>query len=284
MKRIITLAILIIISQTQSFSQSLVVQGNQWNIAIYPTFSPNTVSYSILIGEDTITNNLKYNKVYYSNDSLNTNWQFSKQLLRQDSTKKVFLKEYDNDEYLLYDFGLNLNDSFLIENTCTLVVTEIDTIELNNGDKRKRLKLEMSGNPNWGSQYWVEGIGSNYGMISHFGFCYFDYSDWFLCFYNNGELLYPESPPSCFITSTKEIVSDELKVYPNPASQEIIIESEYKNNSRYIIYNPNGMIIQKGILTATKNEIDISNFQTGLYIILIGDDKKFNFSKRILKI
>lgn len=265
-------------------AQSLADEGNKWNVADYPTFSPITTSYSILIGKDTIANDLRYNKVFYSSDSLNLNWRYGNQLIRQDSTKKVFIKEFDNEEYLLYDFDLNLNDTFQIEGICTLVVTGIDSITLNNGEVRKRLQLNIKDYPDWGMQFWIEGIGSNYGMISHFGFCSFDYSDGFLCFYKDDELLFPEAPPSCFITPVNEVTDNKIKIFPNPVSHELTIESTDYNLTKYTLISLIGKTVQTGTLLGNKNRIYLGNLENGFYTILLGDEKEFRYSKRVLKI
>ena len=57
-------------------AQHLVEKENQWNVAIYPTFTPDFHSYAIKILDDTLVNGLVYHKVYYSYDSINTVWNY----------------------------------------------------------------------------------------------------------------------------------------------------------------------------------------------------------------
>lgn len=275
--------ILIFLNAFYLNAQNLVEIDNQWNIAVYPTFSPITLSYSLKIGEDTTINNILYNKVYYSNDSLNTNWQFSNDYLRQDSTKKVYHKEGDGNERLLYDFSLALNDTFFIEGICTLVVTEIDSIALNNGEMRKRLKLEPADIPNWGSEYWIDGIGSNFGLLSHFGFCFFDYPDGFLCFYSNAQLQYPATPPSCFITPVEELDRKNIKIFPNPVHDILTIEDEEINLTRVILYDISGKIVKSNELRKTKNTINLSDLKNGFYLLILAGKDGYLYSKKLIK-
>ena len=265
------------------YAQNLVEIDNQWNIAVYPTFSPNTTSYSIRIGEDTTLNNIVYNKVYYSSDSLNTSWQFYNSYLREDLTKKVFLKEGSSEDILIYDFSLEVNDTFLVEDVCTLIVHEVDSVMLNNGEVRKRLKLGIKEIPDWGEEYWIDGIGSNFGLISHFGFCYSDYSDALLCFYSNSELLYPETPPSCFITPVREIKPSNFKVSPNPFFDVLNVESEEFDIEYYIIYDITGRIINEGMFGNLNYRINLQQIKTGFYILVLRDMQGKLYSQKLIK-
>ena len=266
-------------------AQQLVDEGNQWNIAIYPTFSPNTSSYSVKIGGDTVLNSQDYNLVYYSNDSLNTVWNLANIFLRQDSSKQVFYKEGNSDEGLLYDFNLQINDTFEIDEFCVLKVIEIDSVYLNNGEIRKRLKLGVKGNPDWGTEYWIDGIGSNFGVISHFWFCYYDYSEGFLCFYQNEELMYPENLPTCFITGIEELDLDSgINIYPSPFFDNLILEDKSLTIKSYILLNNLGESILKGKINGATVSIETSNVSTGFYYLLLENKDGRKYSKKLIKL
>lgn len=265
-------------------AQLLVEEGNQWNVAIYPTFTPNTSSYSLRIGEDTLVGDQSYHKVYHSSDSLNREWNFYGNLLRQDSTGKVYRKQRDVPEFLLYDFGLQVNDTIQLNEYCTLRVLEVDSIVLNNGEQRKRLKLTKADDPRWGEQYWIDGIGSEFGMLSHFGYCYTDYADGLLCFYQNGELLYPENPPSCFITGVEKLEElTSVNVFPNPFSGYLIIEDEEKRMERYLIYNNLGQYVQGGLINNSFSRIELEGLPKGFFYLVLRDREGRRYSTRLVK-
>lgn len=264
-------------------AQKLVEIDNQWNIATYPTFSPNTVSYSIRIGEDTVINNTTYSKVFETRDSLSENWYLTSSYLRQDSAKRVFIVQFDGDEVLLYDFSLEINDTFLAEGFCTMIVNDIDSVILNNGEVRKRLKLSIMDFPDWGEEYWIDGIGSNYGLLSHFEFCATDYAEGLLCFYSNSELLYPDSPFSCFITPTKEAEPGNLKVYPNPVQDILFIEKNESTFKEYIIYDITGKVILNGTIENINEGINLSNIQRGFYVLLLRNNQGGLYSQKLIK-
>ena len=63
-----------------------------------------------------------------------------------------------------------------------------------------------------------------------------------------------------------------FKIYPNPASEVIYIETEELRNGKaeYRIINTMGTVVASGsIMTETKNEINISELKPGFYIITV---------------
>ncbi len=274
--------ITLILLSSNIWSQ-LVQEDNQWNIAVYPTFSPSIKSYSIKIGEDTIANDLTYHKVYMSRDSLGSQWHFTSQLLRQESSQ-VYLKEKDNAEDLFYDFSLMVGDSFYVNAHCILSVIAVDSITLINGDIRKRLLLERKNNTNWGTQYWIAGIGSEYGVMSHWNYCATDYADGLLCHYSKGQLLYPETPASCFITNVNDITDSALTLYPNPCINHITIETESAEVSRYQIYSYNGTLITDGIISHNRIFVNTSAYESGIYILVVQSKNQNMATLRFVKL
>jgi hypothetical protein len=73
--------------------------------------------------------------------------------------------------------------------------------------------------------------------------------------------------------------TNEIKVYPNPASNYIIVKANA--GMKYKIFDISGRIIISGLLGSDESEIDISKLQNGNYIIELCDSqssmvKKFN--------
>jgi len=72
-----------------------------------------------------------------------------------------------------------------------------------------------------------------------------------------------------FLVSTDEISSEsayKIKIYPNPTSQYITIETEIDENLSYSIYNINGIRIKTGDLYQ-HNTIEMESFTSGSYMI-----------------
>lgn len=63
-----------------------------------------------------------------------------------------------------------------------------------------------------------------------------------------------------------------IRVYPNPANDYMIVESEMLRNSRIHIYDITGKEVLQQFNLSDKNNIDVSPFQSGVYTIIITND------------
>lgn len=76
--------------------------------------------------------------------------------------------------------------------------------------------------------------------------------------------------------------SSEINIFPNPATDKISITCQHKQNLSLSVYNVFGALILSKELYNSKDEIDISNFSKGIYIIKIaGEDRAV--MKKIVK-
>lgn len=91
-------------------------------------------------------------------------------------------------------------------------------------------------------------------------------------------------PYNLISNNTSKYLSDNFKVYPNPTNNIL----NFSNNSiKYpyimLIYNYLGKIIlEKRFSKFNGSTLDISNFEKGLYILIIKDEN-YSFSKKIIK-
>lgn len=72
--------------------------------------------------------------------------------------------------------------------------------------------------------------------------------------------------------SVKDIGIEDFTVYPNPASKFLIVKipSELPNNLNMSLYNNNGVLVFKSSINGSNQiEVDISNFNAGIYHINI---------------
>jgi len=102
---------------------------------------------------------------------------------------------------------------------------------------------------------------------------------------NDGTIL--TTPASEFIVSTNELVSAKstLSVYPNPASDKIIIESDHVfSNATIQVFNLNGMqVIGEKLYNQNKAVIDVKMLPAGLYIVKMSSPSKIEIRKLIVK-
>jgi len=75
---------------------------------------------------------------------------------------------------------------------------------------------------------------------------------------------------------------NDLKVYPNPAKNYLIIETQLKHDKNdIIIYNISGQIVKKQQLIEENTQIDIRNFPRGLYFVKLINNNTFTVKKII---
>lgn len=106
------------------------------------------------------------------NDKIYVN--VSNYFLQEDSLSRKVWYLNDNEDEVIYDFTLDLNDTFQIELYDTIigsyVVTKIDTIEILAGQRKRWFfnltdSLVVEQGTLDRSLIWIEGIGSTYGPI-----------------------------------------------------------------------------------------------------------------------
>ncbi|MHB8259430.1 MAG: T9SS type A sorting domain-containing protein [Bacteroidia bacterium] len=69
--------------------------------------------------------------------------------------------------------------------------------------------------------------------------------------------------------SQLRIQNDEVSIYPNPASQLVNLSIGQFDNASIEIYNTIGECVHRQIITSSNSQIDISNLQSGLYMVKI---------------
>ena len=74
-----------------------------------------------------------------------------------------------------------------------------------------------------------------------------------------------------------------IKVYPNPTSDFVTIESEFNKNVVYTLLNMNGQVILSAIASKNRTTIDISLLEDGIYYLKT-KDHTFNTFHKIVKL
>jgi hypothetical protein len=250
--------------------------GEEDGVSNYERFALN--------GEDTTINNLVYKKLYLFYDtvfSVSNATYFGG--IREDSTKRIYFTRefqlhdakppypwYEYEEIVLFDFSLNIGDTmFSVPNYdyMFLVVKDIDTIQIAN-TYRKVFYFE-----NYFWLNWIEGIGSNMGLLFISG----DLPNnglWgnLICFKQNNEVVYLNGNECMPLISGVQSFKGEtlgLEIYPNPASQIINITFPSNETGRFCVYNEIGKIVYKTeIYYANDLEITLPCLNSGLYHVV----------------
>ena len=89
---------------------------------------------------------------------------------------------------------------------------------------------------------------------------------------------------SCIPVGVKDVYrNNRIRIYPNPASRQITIKSESTNPFNYQIKTISGRVLLAGNSEQAQLEIDLSNFVSGMYLILIDQDDERYMKKVIIE-
>ncbi len=229
------------------------------------TSSSSLSTIFVKFGGDTTFNSHTYKRVYYTNDPDQINWtQLS--FIREEGQKvyRVYGGHYMYDA-LVYDFSLNEGDQVTVNTEFTLTVDSVDHVEIGS-ELRKRLFMCHSPEFNFG-EIWIEGIGSNAGVLYSGTYGYPDFDNKLLCVKKNDTLLY-QNPlyNSCYIISDIEensLNSKKVMVYPNPASNKLNIEVD--NFIKAELLDVNGKLIK----TENDKNINLQGCSKGIYFVRV---------------
>ncbi len=208
---ILLLTQLFLTPQAQN-NYELTVPGKEWRVLSYGlyVYAVANVSDNITetIGEPEYIDGVKYFPVYRVADSGSV--QYHPGYLREDtSTGKVhFYDHHENEEGLLYDFGIEEGESVTINNCftdlgpATMQCTQIDSTFIDSEYKKVF---------HFGNITWIEGIGSLYGLLYSEISCYPGGGNELLCCTDNGiQLFQNEVYNACQVTEfLPEITTEE---------------------------------------------------------------------------
>lgn len=238
-----------------------------------PTVSWNEI---YTLNGDTIVNNVSFIKIFKDDQLYGLLREFEKRIYYIPIINEFSWNSFE--EIILYDFNLEIGDAYNLQQlnnqgTDTIyyesTVTGIDSILLNNGEWRKRIKLT-----NWGNfcspLYWIEGIGGSEHPIHIINFCN-DFTSEIACLEINNEEILGQNCQK-LETSIYSVNDFNLKIYPNPTYSEIIIDTD-ENITNFEIYDLTGKQIINGIIE--RNLINVNNLKNGIYILKLRNNEKY---------
>lgn len=294
-KLLLTLAVLLGIGATwgqesDNTYHPLVANNKQWNVMTsgcwFPPEPQTRLTRIYKISDEEIEiEGLVYKKIYATSKEDLTNWYYAG-VIYETPDKKVYAKDaaFSYEDYPFYDFSLSEGDTFPVDPYIGLYLERLSDTTIN-GETRKKFTFQYLeyGNPvNGYKEIWVEGIGSELGLLDRGTRLYdCEYSE-LLCSFEDGIKVW-DHPYSgnCFFSTdgTEETFSKErLYAYTNPTNNIVTI---YGANIEYAhIYNMLGQCIE----TTRTNIINIQNLPNGIYYILvITKDKEKDFIKIVKK-
>lgn len=252
---------------------------------------PNVYYYYYMdsTNNDTTINGNTYGKLYLVQQGPNTSYVGA---LRENDTSQVYFCPKDSlNEYLLFDYSKHVGDTVHVygfgmygppgQNGFDLVVQAKDSVLLVN---RYQRHLFLSNAINW-----IEGVGSNWGLLENYPFISVSGTTTLLCMNRNDTTWqqgnYSLVPCSLITESVSEnILENYFSIYPNPVQDSFTIISNFEDLSPVIeIYN----IVGDRIYSATiKRQLQLVNckiFSPGIYFVKINDQERQYCKKLIVQ-
>ena len=287
----------------QNYAQNYIPMINDsiyWDVA-YRVNDPNPCAIfgvsgpkRYLIGNDTIVNGTTYKQFIgfdfepYSPSGcppfyIDTIPQLFDFYIREDTTTQRVYRFNTTSQLdeLLFDFSLQQHDSIFLPSSISpntyFYVDTLYTIVTTDGVSRRY--FECFPRPNQGTTggYLIEGLGGAMGPFER-PYHVFEEGYWLLCISDLNESPVYGTTGLCFNFTTDIPYNEEivkyLNIYPIPSSESINIES-IPLNSSIVIVNTLGKVVQNK-MALSERSINISNFEPGVYILIIETDNKIS--------
>ncbi len=289
MKRIILTSIfatLTILVNSQTFIQ----EHKTWNVVECMNWGGcGTQSFKIL--GDTAIGQTEYKKLYATNDTTLSSWN-KYGALRENENKVYFYLFANETEVLLYDFSLNVGESFISTHNSIeyqacpieMEVSLIDTVTIENGEQRQRRYFSNG-------EVWISGIGSLNGLV-YVGVyqCVFDISYELSCCHENEDLLFQSTSfNNCLVNTVglnEKVSKINHAICPNPFSNTTILNFDFSGSQTYSlqIFNSTGQLVKNvNQINAGKIEISGNELTSGIYFYLLTNDKNEIASGKLIK-
>ena len=152
----------------QEIYRSFLEEGKVWTYHYYNDMTGREFYKSLTIAGDTVIDDKSYKRIV---DVATGNYEYA---IREDGKKVycIYANYESNGEKLIYDFGLNIGDTFklydadeTVDPSSRATVVSVDTIVLGNRAFRV-MDVRPNDQSSW-SNWWVEGIGGMHGIASN---------------------------------------------------------------------------------------------------------------------
>lgn len=276
------------LSQTVPFPQSNAVWKEEHETIAGPIFK------HFALCSDTVINGNTYIQVValQVDSALNVVQTAYMGGLRSGGGVVRFLPNYSMPEYVLYDFNLEAGDviDLIPLYSDTPVSREVDSVKVEMvAGKMRKVIYFAPGYPGAPVEYWMEGIGSSYGLLGRAFDPGGDIGSQLLCFKHDEEYLnltfiecfLPELPAECGIFNAgQEVAANEplkLTASPNPSGDDVRFSINQKTMPEPCvlkIYTANGKLLktvgQVGLATVLPNG---ASLKPGFYIAVLESEK-----------
>jgi len=225
---------------------------------------------------DTQINTIDEKQVLISTDSLKT---WTKIGSIKESEQKIYFRDLENNQGLLYDFGIEVGEIVKIVNysinldndTIVVKVKNIDTLNYSGIDRKR---IEVIDTLEGQTDLWIEGIGSEKGLLNP---CFLIPGGFreLLCVYNNSNQIYQNSKRmTCYLEDItigiQEVRLKGINFLLNQTNGIITIEGINQLRGLELkIFNSIGQQIHNEKMNNNILQLDLNR---GIYVLSIIDN------------
>ena len=270
-----------------SYGQNLFTGNRTWNVVKCINMGGCTTR-SFKTGADTLIGQQNHKTLYVTDDTTFAIWNLYA-AVREENEKVYLYNFYLQKEEVLYDFGLNIGDTFSTTvnipeyGNCpvNMPLISIDTVMLENGTRERRFTFE--------NEQWISGVGSLNGLVyTGINQCVVDISHELSCLHDGWEIVY-QSPDfdECIVNSTGYGETEEanFSVYPNPFYNEakFTFDSGIKGDFTLEIINETGQIVAGPVPVHSKELSLGKNLIPGIYFYRLVQNGKVLSTGKLIK-
>lgn len=307
------LTILFIFYSSLGMAQSFTIpaEGAEWNEAdIYlESVMHNHAAIRIECGKDTVINSSGYTSLFqtwaatfYQEGPAPCQFQFLSEpvqlysylgAVRTNEERQVlFIPPEDTISYIIYDFSLSIGDTINWTRPDDFInfnayVSQIDSIIVEDA-LRKRIHLEVFDNL---PDIWIEGIGSEFGFFSTFGYRSWEKIIHELLCYRDSKISQYTLPGSggcsmCDIITSSEgyIFNPGITIYPNPITNDAKIRiPEGMIPTQLRIFDLHGrLVISKSLNSNFPIALNREELEKGVLLLEISDENNNLYNSKII--
>ena len=284
---------------------SMLNDNSEWNILWQstPSITLIEITESMKLEGDTLIDDVQYKKLWRKLSSQTGYWLGCLEyclygFMREEPEGKVFYQPIDQDTtYLLYDFGMNVNDTTLMRymqspspfDNVTIRIDSITTQYIAGAERRVYYVSSKSSNgfpADWRwLNTWIEGIGATEGLLysCHCTTCGGIIIHELLCYHEDGELVWQNPSYNTCLIDNYDGIQDNTEeagvhVYPNPAKDIVVIDGI--EPAEVQVYNALGQLVKT---VRGTNEVDLSGLVEGVYLLRLTDKEGNAYLEKIIK-
>jgi hypothetical protein len=166
-------------------------------------------------------------------------------------------------------------DSIYLENPDTLIVS-IEVIDATNNENNGAIYVVTTGGVMPYEYNWNYDIPTTADTIE-----FLTASEWFLNFVDGNGCMFDTSFTIQNIVSVEDHPIHDLILYPNPADDFFLIDSDINGLTDLKIYNEVGQLINEQNNFGLNSKISVKDYPSGVYYIRVEYEGKYAFYKLV---